>query len=138
MREEDLSVQLLSKTSENIQKLFDLSTRIDERVKSIQANQKDAETRLAGLFESISIIQQRLAVVESNKTGEDIEVIEGEIGSLEKEINTLDKRISAVEKTSTGNEDRWKVISNFIVQLVWIVLAAFVLMKLNLNPPPGP
>lgn len=138
MREEDLYVQLLSKTSENIQKLFELSTRIDERVKSIQSTQKDADTRLAGLFESNSIILQRLAVVESTELGDEIEKVESEIGELGKTLNSIDKRLLSVEKVSSGSEDRWKTITNFIVQLVWIVLAAFVLMKLNLNPPPGP
>lgn len=134
MREEDLSVQILAQTSENIQKLFDLSTRIDERVKSIQHSQQDMDSRIEGLLESHTGMLQRLAVLES-KNGTHLQ---GEINELEKTLNSIDKRLSAVEHTSSGNEDRWKTIFNFIIQLVWIVIAAWVLFKLNLNPPPVP
>ena len=59
-----------------------------------------------------------------------------EIDSVLKDLTELDKRITFVESVSGTQQERWKTVTNFVIQLIWIVLAAWVLMKLNLTPPP--
>ena len=131
---DDLFVQLLAQTSESIQKLFDLSTRIDERVKFIQSKQADVDGRLTGVVTNHLEVIQRLAVAESRLEALDVDAVE----DLEKIVHTLDRRIISLEQTSKGHEHRWNAIFQFAVQLIWITLAAYVLYKLNLNPPPVP
>ena len=69
---EDLSVQILSQTSDNIQKLFDLSTRIDERVKSIQVKQGDLDNRMNSIVQSHNELMQTVAVLKSSINAESI------------------------------------------------------------------
>lgn len=141
MSSEDITMQILAQSSENIQKLFDLSTRIDERVKNIQSNQIFTDQKLKDLLDSHHLSMQKIAVLESK----DSRFLDGKIMESEKEIDLLDKTVSVLEKriitleSSTGqNQDRWNRIMNFAIQLVWVVLAAWLLTKLNLQPPAVP
>lgn len=131
---DDISVKILSQSSENIQKLFDLSTRIDERVKSIQTNQATLENKIESLFGSHNIAMQKIVVLESK----DVKSIDTKLSECQKEITVIDKRLTSVESSSGQNQDRWNKIMNFVIQLVWVILAAWLLMKLNLQAPAVP
>lgn len=131
---EDISVQILSQASENIQKLFDLSTRIDERVKAIQANQATLENRIRELVDSHNLSMQKIAVLESK----DSCALDSKISECEKELSTIEKRLMSVESSAGQNQDRWNKIMSFVIQLVWVVLAAWTLTKLHLQAPAVP
>lgn len=149
---EDISVQILAQTSENIQKLFDLSIRIDERVKLIQANQDDFDHRIENIIKEENEIFRRLILLESKNGSAIKEVVASLSDELGKQKDKLaeierrftgtdsasDKRLSALEISNRGSDNRWEKITSFVIQLVWIVLAAWVLTHLNLNPPPVP
>jgi len=126
---EDLSVQILSQTSDNIQKLFDLSTRIDERVKSMQNKQRDLNTRIDNIVNAHNELMQSVAVLKSSANTVSIE-------ECKRQIVDLDKRLSSVEQKSEGMENRWTSIFKFIVQIIWLVVGAWILFKLGLTPPP--
>ena len=131
---EDISVQILAQTSENIQKLFELSTRIDERVKSIQSKQHDLEERIGAIAVNYTDIMQKIAVLESK----DGNALEEDIDECQKELVTLDKRVAVVEQYSGNSKDRWNRVFTFVIQLVWVLLAAWLLVKLNLQAPAVP
>jgi len=131
---DDISVQILAQSSENIQKLFDLITRIDERVKSIQTHQSSLENKIESLFDSHHVAMQKIVVLESK----DIRILDNKLSECEKEISSIDRRLLGVEAYSGNDKDRWNKIMTFVIQLVWVVLAAWLLMKLNLQAPAVP
>lgn len=131
---DDISVQILAQSSENIQKLFDLSTRIDERVKAIQTNQANLESKIESLVTSHNLAMQKIVVLESR----DVKYFDSKLSECEREISSMDKRLSTVEASSGQNQDRWNKIMSFVIQLVWVILAAWLLMKLNLQAPAVP
>ena len=134
---DDISVQILAQSSENIQKLFDLSTRIDERVKAIQTNQTNQanlESKIESLVTSHNLAMQKIVVLESR----DVKYFDSKLSECEREISSMDKRLSTVEASSGQNQDRWNKIMSFVIQLVWVILAAWLLMKLNLQAPAVP
>lgn len=133
---EEISVQILSQASENIQKLFDLSTRIDERVKQLQIHQENLDRKIEDINRRHIETAQKVAVIESKLSG-DILLAE-KVGECEDAANQLDKRIVVLEGDHTKNNDRWNKIATFLIQLVWVVLAAYLLTKLNLQPPAVP
>jgi len=128
---EDLSVQILSQTSDNIQKLFDLSTRIDERVKSIQNKQQDMNSRIDAVVASYNELNQAVAILKSSADSSNIE-------ECKRQIVDIDKRLTNIEHRSEGMENRWTGIFKFIVQIIWLVVGAWILFKLGLAPPPLP
>jgi len=134
MPEDTMTVQILSQTSDNIAKLFDLSTRIDERVKAIQSKQHDFDTRLDSVIKAHQEVMQKIAVLES-KNGDHLV---DQLDECKKDLFSLDKRITAVEADSGRTQDRWNKIFTFVIQLVWVLLAAWLLLKLNLQAPAVP
>jgi len=134
---DDISMQILSQTSENIQRLFDLSTRIDERVKSIQQKQIELDRQLEVGIAERKMFMQKLAVLESHSAPA-ISSLENKLNESCKELDAIDRRLIEVEHATSTNQDRWGKISSFVIQLIWIVIAAWLLFKLNLNAPPVP
>jgi chromosome segregation ATPase len=128
---EEITVQILTQASENIQKLFELSTRIDERVKAIQAKQDGVEARIEQIALTHHLANQKIAVLESSGNKHDIE-------ECERHIADLEKRLVTVEMTSGQTQDRWNRVISFIIQLIWVILAAWFLTKLHLQAPAVP
>lgn len=135
---EEVSIKILAQTSENIQKLADLTTRIDERVKLIQMKQSDLEDRIENVIGRHTEILQKIAVLESHNNATAFSLLSKDIEETDREVYMIDKRLISVESISGSQQERWKGVTSFLVQLIWIILAAWVLMKLNLNPPPIP
>jgi chromosome segregation ATPase len=131
---QDMSVKILAQTSENIQKLFDLSIRIDERVKLLQEKQENFDDRLETIQKTHSEMMQKLAVLESKSAT----TLKDDVDECYSTLRDLDKRLTAVESVSKGFESKWQELVKFVIQLVWIVLAAWALYKFGLNPPPVP
>lgn len=131
---QDISVQILSQTSDNIQKLFDLSTRIDERVKAMQERQGSLDHRIEEIIERQLVLMQRLTILEAK----DIKSLADKLEETEEAIASIDKRLALIEVDSNRHNDRWKSIAGFVVQLIWVILAAYLLLKLNLQAPAVP
>lgn len=129
---DDISVQILTQASENIQKLFDLSTRIDERVKAVQIKQDHLEERLDKVAQHLVVDGQKIAVLEAKETDDKVD---DQLAVCQKAITEIDKRLSVLESQSSIHTEKWNRIANFIVQLIWVVLAAYLLTRLNLQPP---
>lgn len=128
---EDISVQILSQTSDNIQKLFDLSTRIDERVKALQDKEAGFNQNIEEVKQHHEEAMRKIAVLESLNTEE-------KFSEAQHELVELDKRLALTENNNNKSQDRWNKILTFIIQLVWVILASYLLMKFNLTSPQVP
>ena len=128
---ENLTVKVLSQTSENIQRLFDLTTRIDERVKMIQTTQEETNNKIKEVVNDYNELLERMITIEVNGN----RTVQGEMNRYYEQLSNIDKRINMLEHANTGSENRWNRIFSFVIQLIWVVLASWVLYKLQLNPP---
>jgi chromosome segregation ATPase len=133
---EDISTQILSQASDNIQKLFDLSTRIDERVKVIQERQERLERDMQSFNQTQGTVLQKLAVLDHK--GEGDKNHERKIDDLQVAVNQIERKIDKLEGEQGNSNDRWNKIAGFVIQLVWVILAAYMLTKLNLQAPAVP
>jgi hypothetical protein len=61
--------------------------------------------------------------------------IEEKIDKIIENLHELDVRLKSLEIAKGGYEENWKSIVNFIVQVIWVVMAAYILMKLGLQSP---
>ena len=125
---EDISVQILTQTSDNIIKLFELTTRIDERVKSIQNKQGEFAEGLKHIIDSHNEVLQTIAVIESKNSHEIVT-------DLSRKLNSIETRLSAKENTSKRFQSKLRTGFDFIVKLAWIVLAAWICYKLGIEMP---
>lgn len=61
--------------------------------------------------------------------------IEEKIDKIIENSHELDVRLKSLEIAKGGYEENWKSIVNFVVQVIWVVMAAYILMKLGLQSP---
>ena len=134
--------------SEEIREEIKHIVAYNEEIKSIlscTANEiKNAGGQIDTLHRLYDGLNQRIYSIEL-KLGEyaytraeitkDMENITDSVEDMEDNIENLDKRLTALEGSASRSEVRWQAITQFIVQLVWIVIAAYTLWKLGLNPP---
>ena len=125
--------QMFAKTADNIQKLFELCTRFDERIKIINDKQDYLDKKINDVFEQYIILMQKSAVLQSHNDDDD-----SNVSDIQKSLNEIDKRLSKMENSVISTNDRWNKIGNFFIQLIWVVLAAYLLTKLNLQAPAVP
>lgn len=55
---------------------------------------------------------------------------------INKSIYALENQVSNFRTADTIRKERWSMLLNFVVQLVWVVMAAYVLSKLDIDMGP--
>lgn len=125
---EDLPTKLLSQATDNIQKLFDITTRIDEKVKSTIEYSINLEIKIQKITEVIALLKEANAVLNFQDIPKNLENIETIIAQMQ-------NKISHIEKTSEGFKSKWDTAVKFLVQIIWLVVGAWILFKLGLGPP---
>lgn len=119
--------------SESIKSVFDLTSRIDERVKLIMTKQDKMEGKLDERLQTLHELEGRIALIESAKKD-----TEKQLGSLQEVVHTIELDLQAVSIQSAGHESKWKTIISFAVQIAWVILAAYLLLKLGIQAPAVP
>lgn len=117
-------------------KLIDIVTRLDERIKNIQSDQNrldkkidDNARKIDGNANKINEYSQKISVIDNN-----MDVIK----EIDEKLNDHNKRLLKIEEDQGRNSDRWRTIGGFLIQLIWVILAAYLLTKLNLQSPTIP
>jgi len=151
--------QYFMQVSESIKNLFELSTRIDERVQAVMKKQDDTDKKIETMSENISNMSARLSVVEAKSP----DLFKKDIGTLFDRIHKTDLHLESLQNKcdtnvpiihaseershkntadiqelkgqSQHNEGRWKSVFNFAIQIIWVVLAAYLLFKLGIQAP---
>jgi hypothetical protein len=62
--------------------------------------------------------------------------IEDKIDKLKEDLHSMQLKMQSLEIAHGGFEQKWKTIINFILQVIWVVMAAYILLKLGLQGPP--
>lgn len=75
-------------------------------------------------LEIINKLQIRLSIIESNN-----------LEDLKKDICHLNSKVKMFESEHDNRKEKWQMGLNFLVQLIWVAMAAWLLTKLGLQPP---
>jgi predicted nucleic acid-binding Zn-ribbon protein len=108
---------------EDISDIQEAVTRLSERVKTISKRMSDFEkdTRQMSDFRANADVR--------------IEILGSELNQLSEDFSGLDRRMKAFELNNDSRKEGWKMVINFVIQLVWVSMAAFILTKLGLQAP---
>jgi predicted nucleic acid-binding Zn-ribbon protein len=124
---------------ESIKGVFEMTARIDERVQLMMKKQDDLDNKIDSQMNLYSQLSARVTVLESDSS---IETLKSEVGRVQdcaNEIKTklhdVEMKLQNVEGSSGRQEDRWKNAFNFIVQIIWVIVAGYLLYKLGLPSP---
>jgi len=89
-----------------------LLSRVDERVQTLIKTQESASDKSDEAFHAIA--------------------------TLRTDLHKMELRVQELESNTSSQESRWKTIIGFAIQLVWVILAAFLLYKLGISAPAVP
>lgn len=118
--------------SESIKSIYELTARVDERQQLMMAKVEQLETKLDNIFKEYKGLDGRVLVIESKGNGP------VDLAQVREELHKQDVRLHDLEISSKGQEGRWRNVFSFITNLVWVVLAAYILYKLGIQAPDIP
>jgi hypothetical protein len=61
-----------------------------------------------------------------------------DVVNLHENIHKMELRLSTLENSNNKSDQRWKGVTGFAVQLIWVILAAWLLYKLGIQSPDVP
>ena len=121
--------------TESIKSIFELTTRIDERMQLMTKKQEAIDAALKSQGELISNLSSRIIILENSINSKDIEQ---DVDKNRDKIHALEVKVNSLQISNEGTEGRWKTIVNFSLQIIWVLLAAYLLYKLGLQAPAVP
>ena len=98
---------------------------------------EDHEESVTKLQEKYRSLSKRLSDREADHADMEarMRVLESMESRLEDAISDIDKRLRTFELSHDKRKENWNMAVNFVIQLVWVAMAAFMLSKLGLQAP---
>lgn len=103
-----------------------LRDRMDDRMDSIDEKLNEAIESHADTKTKVALLELRAQSAESLKASVD---------KLEEATKNLELKTQTISFITDNQESKWKAITGFVVQIVWAVLAGYLLYKLGLPSP---
>jgi len=89
------------------------------------------QDKIKFLFKKTKELEEKHAQIDTF-----VKILENKnIDKLNDNIHELEIRIKTVEISQKDHDQNWKSIFNFVVQIIWVTMAAYILLKLGLQPP---
>ena len=125
---------LYREVTQSIKAVFDLTARVDERVKMIVDKQTVMERRMEHFTDLQNELTTKVHVLQSLNT----DSLKADVNIIEESLDDIKLRLAIVERLGNNTEHKWKLAFDFVYKTVWVVLVCYLLYKLNLQSPPLP
>lgn len=127
--------EFIRSTSESIQGIYELVTRIDERVNVLMKKHDELDSKIDDQKTVQQNIETRMTIFETQNPKDALIGASEQIGQLQSKLGEIQGRIQLVEISSQGSEQKWNKLISYVIQLGWLVLAGWLLYKLGLPTP---
>ena len=125
----EINDQFYKEVSDSIKLVFDLTSRIDERVKHLVEQHSDSNQRIERLVERQEDIFSRISVLENkNGNGYKEDIIE-----LKKNVHIMEIKMSSLELQTNQHENKWQKIIDFVFKVSVAVVVAIIVWKIGLK-----
>jgi hypothetical protein len=98
--------------------------KISDRVKTVTKRNLELEKEVDNLMRTRHDLEVRVKSLESN-----------DIEGIKKQLYEIDSKVRSFESDHDKRRANWNMVLNFVVQLVWVSMAAWLLTKLGLQAP---
>lgn len=129
----------------------ELSVRNEERIKNLDIKLEELKNEIKKVDEKISDVNIKLndscteaksleKIISKDLDGYKEKAIELslKVESFSDKLNDVKNISEKTKSISEKTESRWNGVYKFVIQLLWVIIASYLLVKLNLNPPPLP
>jgi D-hexose-6-phosphate mutarotase len=108
-----------------IRSLFELTSRIDERVKAINENNLKIEKRFETYLEVHNQLLQRITALESKNGTE----IKKNVEDLSNRLRDIEQKFISIDIITKSHQTRWEKIFEQGTKLTMAIAAAFIIWK---------
>lgn len=123
----DLDDRFYSEVSSSIKMVFDLTSRIDERVKILVEQHAEACERIDKLMDRQEGIMNRLTMLESR----DFAGLKSEVNEVRKSVRAVESDVNLLKKDSQSHDYRWEKVVDWGFKIFVAVFSAFLAWKLS-------
>ena len=129
----------------SIKSIIELTTRIDERVQLMMKKQESFEAKIDGNKQHLNELKTEVKLLDS-KSGkslqEEVSNLSEEGATLSQDFGRIKSKIERITEESNKKENNWQAVVkgalSFIVQIIWVVVASYLLYKLGIQSPSVP
>ena len=133
--------QHTDKVTESLTALFELTARIEERIKMISEKQSEYDAKIEKFVDSQAKFVERIVGLES-KNGDSLREDMGDLhheyrdftDEIYEKMHSIELNISNLQKTSTSQEGRWQYVFDVIVKIGVVIASAIIVYKLGFQP----
>jgi uncharacterized protein (DUF3084 family) len=115
--------------SESIRSLFELTSRIDERVKLLTETYSKAESKFDTIMKSQQELLQRVTALES-KNGTELKKT---VGDIEERLRKIEIHIQSVEYIAKGSQNKWDKAIEHGMKILVAIAATILIYKLGMS-----
>lgn len=119
--------------SDSLKLVFDITSRIDERMKILIENNNDAKERIEKLFEQQNVLLNRITILENRNSTQLISELKNEINILDNKVEHLSERCIHVEKEVNQNTNKWTALIDFTFKIGVVIIGSIILYKMGLK-----
>lgn len=119
--------------SESLKLVFDLTSRIDERMKILIESNNDYKEKIERLFIQHGETMMRINTLENKASSKELDLVKVDLEKVEEKMIHLTDRMSDVEKDIKSHSNKWTSMVDFIFKVGVIVIGGVILWKLGLK-----
>jgi len=109
----------------SIRSLFELTSRIDERVKLLFETSSKTDDKFNQIMKCQNEIMQRVTALESKNGTE----IKKSVEELNNRIRTIETQVQSIDFITKGHQTRWDKIMDNGMKLLVAIAAAFIIWR---------
>jgi chromosome segregation ATPase len=120
--------------NDSLKDVFDITSRIDERIKVLVENHNEAKEKIEKLCDQQIIMLNRLTILENKNGTKAMHDLKNDFDALEIKVTDISERLLHVEKDMAQTTGRWASIIDFVFKVGVMVIGAIILWKLGIKP----
>lgn len=124
---DEVAREYYRQVSDSVKSIYELQARMDERLQNITKKQDETDKKIDYISTSLNELSSRMVSIEAE-----------DIKDTKKKLRELELKVQSIETETNRQASRWKDVFSFVVQLIWVIVAAYVLVKLGLQSPSTP
>jgi uncharacterized membrane protein YccC len=123
-----------TEVASSIRSLFELTSRIDERVKVLFENSAKIEGRFEAIMENQNQLLQRVTALESRNGAE----VKRQVEELNNKVQNMELKMQAVDIIARGHLTKWEKVADNMMKLLIALAASFIIWRAGWSNSPQP
>ncbi len=120
--------------NDSLKLVFDITSRIDERMKILIENNNDSKDKIDKLYDHQSSLINRIIILENKNHAQSITDIKTDLKILDEKVTHLTDRCVHVEREVNQTKNKWASIVDFVFKIGVVVIGSIILWKLGIKP----